>query len=103
MVALFPPAADRHPARLIPFVVAAPAAERVAIVGDFNDWDPQATPLTRLSGTAWGVVVKLAPGRYRYAFVLDGARWIADPGAPRAGGDDFGVESSVATVLARGL
>jgi hypothetical protein len=47
--------------------------------------------------------VKLAPGRYRYAFVLDGARWIADPGAPRAGGDDFGVESSVATVLARGL
>ena len=27
----------------------APAAERVAVVGDFNDWDPSAAPCERIS------------------------------------------------------
>jgi hypothetical protein len=103
VVALLPPRSKPDAARLIPFVVTAPDVERVAIVGDFNDWDPQATPLARLSGNAWGVMVKLPPGRYRYSFVLDGSRWIADPGAPRAADDDFDFHSSVTTILARGL
>ena len=103
MIALLPPREKPDAPRLIPFVVTAPDVERVTIVGDFNDWDPQATPLARLSGNAWGVMVKLPPGRYRYSFVLDGSRWIADPGAPRAADDDFGSQSSVTTILARGL
>jgi len=103
VVALLPQRHAPEAARLIPFVVTAPDVERVTIVGDFNDWDPQATPLARLSGNAWGVMVKLPPGRYRYSFVLDGSRWIADPGAPRAADDDFGLQSSVTTILARGL
>jgi hypothetical protein len=90
----------RHDAsRLVPFVVTAPNAARVTVVGDFNDWDPHATPLSRLDGNAWWVVVKLPPGRYRYSFVLDGTRWIVDPSAPRAGDDDFGPRSSVVTIL----
>ncbi len=40
----------------------------------------------------------LAPGRYQYAFVVDGRRFVADPAAPRAVDDDFGQPSSVVTV-----
>ena len=40
----------------------------------------------------------LPPGRYAYAFLVDGQRWIADPAAPPAVGDDFGRPSSVVTV-----
>jgi 1,4-alpha-glucan branching enzyme len=83
----------------VPFVVMAAHAARVSIVGDFNDWDPAATPLRRAGAQAWWVVVNLRPGRYRYAFVVDGTRWIADPAAPRAADNDFGAESSVVTIL----
>lgn len=87
------------PASAVPFVVYAPDARSVALVGDFNDWDTAATPL-RPTGSegAWVVTVPLLPGRYRYAFVIDGTRWLADPGAPRAPDDDFGTPNSVLTV-----
>ena len=49
----------------------------------------------------WTVELPLAPGRHRYAFVLDDGRWVADPSAPRAPGADFGSPSSVVTVAER--
>jgi hypothetical protein len=83
----------------VSFVMYAPGARSVTVVGDFNDWDKAATPLRR-AGTAgaWTVTVPLGPGRYRYAFVVDGIQWLADPGAPRAPDDDFGTPNSVLTV-----
>jgi 1,4-alpha-glucan branching enzyme len=74
----------------------------VALVGDFNDWDTGATQLrTTASGGLWTVEVPLAPGRHRYAFVVDGEEWRPDPAAPRAPGADFGTPSSVVTVVER--
>ncbi len=55
----------RDPARPVPFVLMAPKAVRVSIVGDFNDWDQAATPLQRAGEHTWWVVVNLPPGRYR--------------------------------------
>ncbi len=87
-------------ARPYPFVVLAPRATRVSLVGDFNDWDAARTPMRRLgAGSAvWTTVVPLVPGRYRYAFLADGSRWLADPAAPLARDEEFGPPSSVLTV-----
>ncbi|MGI9075904.1 MAG: isoamylase early set domain-containing protein [Gemmatimonadaceae bacterium] len=83
----------------VQFVLVTPAASRVSIVGDFNDWDASVTLLHQESRAGlWSVVVPLAPGRHQYAFVVDGKRWLADPSAPRAADDDFGTPSSVITV-----
>lgn len=83
----------------VPFVLYAPEARSVSVVGDFNDWDASATPLEPAGGSGtWLVTVPLAPGRYRYAFVIDGTRWVPDPGAPLAPLDDFGTPNSVLTV-----
>lgn len=84
----------------IQFVVVAPGAGSVALVGDFNDWDSTATPMHAVrsgGGALWSVTVPLSPGRYRYAFLVNGSRWLPDPGAPRAQ-DDFDAPSSVVTV-----
>jgi len=81
------------------FVYVDGSAGSVVLVGDFNDWNPAATPLRRApEGGVWTAVVPLEPGRYRYAFMIDGNRWATDPVAPRAGGDDFGTPNSVITV-----
>jgi hypothetical protein len=83
----------------VPFVLYAPDAHSVALVGDFNGWDRTATPLRPAgSAGAWVVSVPLPPGRYRYAFLIDGARWLPDPAAPRAPDDDFGTPNSVLMV-----
>lgn len=82
----------------VQFVVVAPGAEHVSLVGDFNDWDARLTPMRAdRDGRLWTVTVPLTPGRHRYAFLVNGARWVADPSAPRAP-DDFGAPSSVVTV-----
>jgi hypothetical protein len=93
------PALGASETRAIQFVVLVPRASSVALVGDFNDWDDAATPMTRAAGNGlWSVTVPLAPGRYRYSFLVDGTGWLPDPEAPKALEDDFGRPNSVVTV-----
>lgn len=82
----------------VQFVFRAPTAQHVALVGDFNDWDGDATPLRRASGGLWTVTVPLTAGRYTYTFVVDGERWMADPAAPPAPPDESGRPGSVVTI-----
>ena len=83
------------------FVLIAPQAASVSLVGDFNDWDPARSPMQTAHGI-WATALRLAPGRYRYAFLVNGVEWRADPGAPAAKDDEFGTPSSVVTVGGRG-
>jgi hypothetical protein len=84
---------------VVRFVYVAPNATHVSVVGDFNQWNPTAVPLRRLSDGTWIADVPLVPGRYAYAFVVDG-KLEADPTAPRATDSDFGVANSI--VMVRG-
>ena len=93
-----PQPVDSNPVQTVQFVFRAPNAHRVALVGDFNDWDGDATPLHAGPGGLWTVTVPLTAGRYTYTFVVDGERWMADPAAPPAPSDDSGRPSSVVTI-----
>jgi Glycogen recognition site of AMP-activated protein kinase len=92
-------AAGAGDARPVYLRLDAPASSRVSVVGDFNDWDPAATPL-RPSGVrgTWVVELRLKPGRYHYTFLIDGRRWARDPREPPAAESDFGAPVSVLTV-----
>jgi len=73
-------------------------ARRVTVVGEFNEWDEDATPLRRRRDGLWKTVVDLAPGEWRYLFVVDG-EWIRDPDNPVVGRDPSAVgETSVIRV-----
>lgn len=85
----------------VQFVLHAPGARSVAVVGDFNDWDPQALPMTQEGGGVWSVVVPLPPGTIRYSFLVDGGEWRADPDAAAAP-VDFGRPTSIALVASAG-
>lgn len=82
----------------IQFVLVAPEAGSVTLVGDFNDWNLTATPMEKEAGDGvWWVTVPLEPGRYRYSFVVDGTTWLGDPNAPTLE-DEFGRSNAVVTI-----
>jgi hypothetical protein len=45
------------------------------LLGDFNAWEPRSFPLERNQNGQWEIVVYLAPARYEFKLVADGA-WI---------------------------
>lgn len=73
----------------------APDATRVEVAGDFNGWNPQ--PAHRAANGVWYVDLRLDPGRYRYAFKVNGAEWRVPDGAV-AVEDEFGGKSAWLTV-----
>jgi hypothetical protein len=84
--------------RIMRFALVAPGATNVSIVGDFNNWNPSATPLrVTHDGRTWLVEMPLSAGRHVYAFVVDGDL-VADPSAPRVVDHDFGSQNSVVLV-----
>jgi len=81
------------------FVARFPGAHSVAVVGSFNDWQPESTRLEDPDHDGvWGASVVLPAGAHEYMFVVDGERWIADPLAERFVQDDYGRENSVVLV-----
>ncbi len=65
-------ATGKDPARKIQFDFSASESEAVYLVGDFNNWDSQATPLKRDKKGIWKASINLKPGRYEYRFLVDG-------------------------------
>ncbi len=58
-----------------------PQAKSVYLAGDFNNWSTTSHPMRKEEdGTFW-IVLKLAPGKYEYKFIVDG-QWTADPDNP---------------------
>ena len=78
------------------------SAYPVTVAGSFNQWDPAAAPLAP-SGAAgvWTATVAVPVGQHQYAFLVDGRRWVSDPGAPTVD-DGFGRRNSVVSVAAAG-
>jgi 1,4-alpha-glucan branching enzyme len=63
---------------------AAPEAHQVYLVGEFNQWNPQATPMRRLKNGEFKVTVDLEPGReYRFRYLIEGEVWENDWSADR--------------------
>ncbi len=95
----YAPLATTAQGSVVQFVIVAPAASGVALVGDFNDWSAAANPMRRVDGNGvWEITLPLDAGRYRYAFLVDGHTWLGDPSAPPALDDEFGRPGSVVTI-----
>ncbi|MHC4488102.1 MAG: AAA family ATPase [Planctomycetota bacterium] len=61
------------------FVTLYPRATNVQIAGDFNNWQPEQTPMQKVGESGvWQKEMNLPAGRYRYRLVVDG-QWQQDP------------------------
>jgi glycosidase len=76
----------------------AKSVKSVAAAGDFNSWNPSASPMTGPDKKGfYSIELKLAAGEYNYKFVVDG-QWLADTANPASVPDGFGGTNSVVFV-----
>jgi len=83
--------------RGVNFICVAPQAQSVSLVGDFNKWNPAANPMKRVPDGAWLLMVELAHGHHRYAFLVDGNLTL-DPRAQGVTRNDEGERVSLLPV-----
>lgn len=54
-------------------------ADKVHLVGDFNDWDTNSVPMKRLKNGNFTATLELAPeSEYQFRYLLDNNKWEND-------------------------
>jgi 1,4-alpha-glucan branching enzyme len=87
----------KKPLRAVNFICQATQARTVSLVGDFNNWEPTAHPMTQMPDRSWLLQVELKHGHHRYAFLVDGAITL-DPRAQGITRNDKGERVSLVPV-----
>ena len=72
------------------------SATDVSLVGDFNDWSRDTTPMKRLKNGTFTATLSLEPNKeYHFRYLVDGQHWAndwsADKYVPNAHGSDDSV------------
>jgi 1,4-alpha-glucan branching enzyme len=87
----------KKPLRAINFHCNAPQAKSVSVVGDFNNWSPDAHPMKQMPDRSWLLSIELKHGHHRYAFLVDGTLTL-DPHAQGITRNDKGERVSLVPV-----
>ena len=75
---------------------AASEAETVYVVGEFNNWSPDAAPMKCRTNGDFSITLDLEKGRsYRFRYLIDGCKFENDWRADRYESNPYGGEDSV--------
>jgi len=61
--------------RMVEFIFPGMKAAEAYLAGEFNEWNPRSLPMVQNRQGVWNTVIPLAPGRYEFKVIADGA-WI---------------------------
>jgi 1,4-alpha-glucan branching enzyme len=84
--------------KMIQFSLEAGDAKKVSLVGEFNNWNPDADPMQRDGNGAWTKTKLLSPGNMEYKFWVDG-QWIQDPENLRTCPNCFGTRNNILKII----
>ena len=74
-------------------------ASRASVCGDFNDWDPEASPMKLRKDGRFSTTLSLKSGAsYHFKYLIDGHRWENDWKADRYDPGGMGQDNSVIIV-----
>ena len=89
---------SKQKTKKIQFSLEAGDAKKVSLVGEFNNWNPDADPMQRDENGTWTKAKMLSPGNIEYKFWVDG-EWIQDPENLRTCPNCFGTQNNVVKVI----
>ncbi|MBA3012505.1 MAG: glycogen-binding domain-containing protein [Proteobacteria bacterium] len=81
----------------VEFLLYAPHASEVLLMGDFNNWKGEKHPMKKKSMGAWEKTLMLNPGNYEYKYIVDG-HWQEDPANRPTRMNAFGTYNNLLTV-----
>lgn len=74
-------------------------ADKIFLVGDFNDWNRTSHPLHRNRDGEWWLTIDLKTGRsYEFRYLCDGSRWMNDPQADAYRTNPWGSENFIVVI-----
>jgi len=79
------------------FICTIKTAKQVALIGDFNGWQPHATPMNRQPDGCWRAQVLLSARHHYYLFLVDGKPML-DPRAQGVARNEKGEQVSMLSV-----
>jgi 1,4-alpha-glucan branching enzyme len=86
-------------AGVVRFTLLAPGAKHVSLVGSFNGWGKDATPMMVMDSSGlWSVDVPLKEGEHTFMYLIDGSRWMTPSLAEDFVTDGFGQVNGVVIV-----
>ncbi len=81
----------------VKFTYEDPSAKDVFLVGEFNNWNTTANPMTNDKGV-WSTTLNIPQGKYQYKFLVNGTDWKTDPNNSNSADDGYGGKNSVIEV-----
>lgn len=79
----------------------ASGAKKVQLLGDFNNWDKSAEPMTALKSNDFTAILELEAGKeFQFRYLIDGTEWKNDSQADSYVANSFGEENSVVSTIA---
>lgn len=79
------------------FRIYRPDASLISLVGDFNGWNPENDLMRKGTDGIWRLEKRLAPGTYRYKYIIDG-QWLPDTFNPDSASDNTGDICSIVKI-----
>ncbi len=74
-------------------------SQNASLVGEFNKWSLQESPMKKLKDGSLSVTLSLQAGTsYQFRYVLDGNTWVNDMQADGYLPNQYGEENSVITI-----
>ncbi len=71
----------------------------VSVLGDFNDWNPEAGVMKKKKDGAFALTVSIKPGKeYRFRYLVNEVEWMNDPDADFLVSNDYGTQDGVITI-----
>lgn len=59
-------------------------AEKIAVLGDFNNWNPEINPMEKLKNGNFKTLIELETGKeYQFRYLIDNQNWLNDTEADK--------------------
>lgn len=75
-------------------------AEKIAVLGDFNNWNPEKNPMEKLKNGNFKTLIELETGKeYQFRYLVDNQNWLNDIEADKLVSNNITSDSNAVLVL----